>query len=295
MELIEILRQSPAAFAAAAGLVGLMVGSFLNVVIHRLPRMMDAELAADCAWLANPAAEPAARARYNLLTPRSACPACGMPIGALQNVPVVSWLVLRGRCAGCRAPISVRYPLVEAATSLLSAGVAWRFGFGWEAAGALAVTWTLVALTGIDLDTQQLPDVLTLPLTWLGLLAAATLGRGPGPLPVDLHAAVFGATFGYLSLWTVQAGYGLLTGREGMGRGDFKLLAALGAWMGWRMLLPIVLLSSLAGAVIGVGMILLRGHDRRAPIPYGPFLAVAGWLAMMFAPELVQPWWPLAR
>jgi leader peptidase (prepilin peptidase)/N-methyltransferase len=295
VELIDILRQSPAAFAAAAGLVGLLVGSFLNVVIHRLPKMMDAGFADDCAFLANPEAEPAARPRYNLVAPRSACPACAAPITALQNIPVVSWLLLRGRCAGCRAPISARYPIVEAATGALSAWVAWRFGWSVEAASGLAITWTLVALAGIDLDTQQLPDVLTLPLMWLGLLAAATLGRGPGPLPVDLHSAVWGAAAGYLSLWSVYWGAKLLTGREGMGYGDFKLLAALGAWLGWRMLLPVVLLSSLAGAVIGIAMILLRGHDRRAPIPYGPFLAVAGWLTMMFAAELVQPWWPLAR
>ena len=295
MELIEILRLSPAAFAAGALIVGLLVGSFLNVVIHRLPKMMDAALADDCAMLANPEAEPAPRPAYNLVTPRSACPACGTPIGALQNIPVVSWLVLRGRCAGCRAPISARYPIVEALTGVLSGWVAWRFGWGWEAAAGLCVTWTLIALAGIDLDTQHLPDVLTLPLMWLGLLAAAMLGRGPGPLPVDLLSAVFGAAAGYLSLWTIYWGARLITGREGMGYGDFKLLAALGAWMGWPMLLPIVLLSSLAGAVIGIGLILFRGHDRRIPIPYGPFLAVAGWLAMMFAPELIQPWWPLAR
>ncbi len=295
MELIEILRLSPAAFAAAALVVGLLVGSFLNVVIHRLPKMMDAALAGDCAMLANPDAEPAQTPTYNLVTPRSACPGCGAPIGALQNIPVVSWLVLRGRCAGCQAPISARYPIVEAVTGVLSAWVAWHFGWGWEAAGGLAVTWTLVALAGIDLDTQHLPDMLTLPLMWLGLLAAAILGRGPGPLPVDLHSAVYGAVAGYLSLWTIYWAALLLTGREGMGYGDFKLLAALGAWLGWRMLLPIVLLSSLAGAVIGIAMILFRGHDRRVPIPYGPFLAVAGWLAMMFAPELIQPWWPLAR
>lgn len=295
MELIEILRQSPAAFAAVAGLLGLLVGSFLNVVIHRLPRMMDAALADECACLANPEAEPPARPRYNLLTPRSACPGCGAAITATQNIPVFSWLLLRGRCAGCRAPISVRYPIVEAATGALSAAVAWRFGWGWEAAGGLAVTWTLIALSGIDFDTQQLPDVLTLPLMWLGLLAAAILGRGPGPLPVDLASAVYGAAAGYLSLWSIYWGAKLLTGREGMGYGDFKLLAALGAWLGWRMLLPIVLLSSLAGAAIGIALIMLRGHDRRVPIPYGPFLAIAGWLTMMFAPELVQPWWPLAR
>ncbi len=295
MELIELLRQSPAAFAAAAGLLGLLVGSFLNVVIHRLPRMLDAEWRADCAALTDPDAPPPESPRYNLLAPRSACPGCGAPITALQNIPVVSWLALRGRCAGCRAPISVRYPIVEAATGALSALVAWHFGWGWEAIFGLVLTWTLLALTGIDLDTQLLPDGLTLPLMWLGLLAAAYLGRGAAPFPVDLKSSVLGAAFGYLCLWSVYQGFRLATGKEGMGYGDFKLLAALGAWLGWQMLLPVVLLSAASGAIVGIGLMVLGRHRREVPIPFGPYLAAAGWLVMMWAPELVAPWWSLGR
>jgi leader peptidase (prepilin peptidase) / N-methyltransferase len=294
VEVVALLRSSPALFAAVAGLLGLLVGSFLNVVIHRLPKIMEAEWRAQCAELAGGEATAAAPA-YNLVTPRSACPACGAPITALQNIPLLSWLVLGGRCAACRAPIPVRYPLVELATALLSAAAAWRFGFGWEGAAALVVTWTLIALTGIDLDRQLLPDSLTLPLLWLGLIAAAFLGRGAATLPVDLKSAVLGAVFGYLSLWSVYHLFRLATGKEGMGYGDFKLFAALGAWLGWQMLLPVILFSAASGAILGVLLIVLRRHDRHVPIPFGPYLAVAGWLVMMWARELVAPWWLLAR
>ena len=298
MEAIDLWRSSPALFAASAGVLGLLVGSFLNVVIHRLPRIMEAEWRAQCAELATADAPPAPVAAapvYNLVTPRSACPACGAQITALQNVPLVSWLVLRGRCARCRAPISARYPLVELATAVLSATVAWRFGLGWDGACALVITWTLVALTGIDLDTQLLPDSLTLPLLWLGLLAAAYLGRGVATVPVDLKSAVLGAAFGYLSLWIVYHLFRLATGKEGMGYGDFKLFAALGAWLGWQMLLPVILLSAASGAILGVLLIVLRRHERNTPIPFGPYLAVAGWLVMMWPHRLVAPWWALAR
>ena len=302
MELIELMRQSPALFSVGAGLVGLIVGSFLNVVIHRLPRMMEAEWRAQCAEIAAAAvsgaaapAAPAAAPRYDLVTPRSACPACGAPIRALENIPVVSWLALRGRCARCRAPISARYPIVELATSALSAAVAWHFGFGVETACGLLITWSLIALTVIDLDTQLLPDGLTLPLMWAGLVAAAYLGRGAATIPVDLKSAVLGAAFGYLSLWSVYHLFRLATGKEGMGYGDFKLLAALGAWLGWPMLLPVVLLSAGTGAVVGVLLILLRRHQREVPIPFGPYLAAAGWLVMMWAPQLVAPWWSVGR
>ncbi len=295
MELIEILRQSPAVFATTAGLIGLLVGSFLNVVIHRTPRMMEAAWRADCAALDNPNVAPPPVPTYNLMTPRSACPGCSAPITALQNIPVLSWLALRGRCACCKAPISIRYPIVELATGLLSALVAWHFGWGWEAGCAITVTWTLIALTGIDLDTQLLPDGLTLPLMWLGLLAAAYLGRGAAPLPVDLKSSVLGAAFGYLSLWTVYQGFRLVTGKEGMGYGDFKLLAALGAWLGWQMLLPVVLLSAVTGAIVGIALMVFKRHGRDVPIPFGPYLAAAGWLVMMWAPQLVAPWWALSR
>jgi leader peptidase (prepilin peptidase)/N-methyltransferase len=301
VEFVALLRSSPAFFTACATALGLLIGSFLNVVIHRLPKMMEAEWRAQCAELAagdapaTPVATPVAAPVYNLVTPRSACPSCGAPITALQNVPVLSWLALRGRCARCRAPISVRYPLVELATGVLSAAVAWRFGFGWDGGLALVLTWTLIALTGIDLDTQLLPDNLTLPLLWLGLLAAAYLGRGAATVPVDLQSAVLGAVFGYLSLWSIYHLFRLVTGKEGMGYGDFKLYAALGAWLGWQMLLPVILLAAASGAVIGILLILLRRHAREVPIPFGPYLAIAGWLVMMWPHALVSPWWHLAR
>ena len=297
MELIALLRGSAALYAACAGLLGLLIGSFLNVVIHRLPKIMEAEWRAQCAELAAaPAPAPVVAApAYNLVTPRSACPKCGAPITALQNIPVLSWLALGGRCARCREPISARYPLVELATGALSALVAWRFGFGWDGGCALVITWTLIALTGIDLDTQYLPDSLTQPLLWLGLLAAAYLGRGAAAVPVDLRSAVLGAAFGYASLWSVYQLFRLVTGKEGMGYGDFKLYAALGAWLGWQMLLPVILLSAASGALLGLSLIALRRHQRGVPIPFGPYLAVAGWLVMMWPHELVSPWWRLAR
>lgn len=330
MEIVVAFRELPALFALVAGVVGLLVGSFLNVVIHRLPKMMEREWREQCAELAaddaaagtresasdapaismpglvrgSAGAEAAASAaptdaspppRYNLLVPRSACPSCGAPISALQNVPVISWLALRGRCANCHAPISVRYPLVELATGALSALVAWHFGWGWEAGFALVITWFLIAMTGIDVDTQLLPDQLTLPLMWGGLLAAAYLGRGTETIPVDLTSAVLGAAFGYLSLWSVYHLFRLATGKEGMGYGDFKLFAALGAWLGWQMLLPVILFSAASGAVIGIALIALRRHGRDVPMPFGPYLAIAGWLVMMYAPQLVSPWWALAH
>jgi len=298
MELVEVLRAEPWLFALSAGLFGLLAGSFLNVVIHRLPKMLEREWRADCAALDAPAPdapEPAAEPLYNLVVPRSACPACGAPITALQNIPVVSWLVLRGRCAKCRAPISVRYPLVELTTALLSALVAWHFGWGWETACALPITWLLIAMTGIDIDTKLLPDSLTLPLLWAGLVAAAYLGRGTATIPVDLKSAVLGAVFGYLSLRGVYHLFRLIMGKEGMGFGDFKLFAAFGAWLGWQMLLPVILFAAVTGSVIGIVLIVLGQRDRQAEIPFGPYLAASGWLVMMWAPVLVAPWWQLGR
>jgi leader peptidase (prepilin peptidase)/N-methyltransferase len=227
--------------------------------------------------------------RFNLSTPRSACPACKTPIKPVHNIPVLSWLVLRGRCAACRAPISVRYPAVELATGLLSAWTAWHFGFGATACCAVAVTWALIALTGIDMDHQLLPDSITLPLLWAGLLAAITLGPTPGvALPVSPKDAIIGAAAGYLSLWLVFHAFRLVTGKEGMGYGDFKLFAALGAWMGWKILPLVILLAAGTGACLGVLMIVLRGRDRAAPMPFGPYLAAAGWLAMLYGPQLVE-------
>jgi leader peptidase (prepilin peptidase)/N-methyltransferase len=225
---------------------------------------------------------------FNLSMPPSACPACKAPIKAWQNIPVLSWLALRGRCAACQARISIRYPLVELITGLLSAGVAWHFGFGAAAFCALFITWTLVALTGIDIDHQLVPDNLTLPLMWAGLLAAIVLGPSAGiALPTSARDAIMGASSGYLSLWLVFHAFKLVTGKEGMGYGDFKLFAALGAWLGWKVLPLIILLAAATGAALGIFMIVTRGRDRAAPMPFGPYLAAAGWLAMMYGDSLV--------
>ena len=251
--LVEAFAGSPALLAGAALLPALLVGSFLNVVIHRVPIMLDREWRAQADDLAG--REPAKLEPYNLVVPRSACPACQAPITALQNVPVVSWLALRGRCANCGTAISARYPLVELLTGLMSAGVAWKFGFGGPLLAALVLTWYLVGLTFIDLDTQLLPDSMTLPLLWIGLtLSLWAADNGGAAVPVDTRTAVIGAVAGYLSLWSVFWLFKLATGKEGMGYGDFKLLAALGAWLGWKMILPIVLIASLIGAVVGIAM-----------------------------------------
>lgn len=286
-----MLAQSPALLTVAAALLGLIVGSFLNVVIYRLPVMLDRQWRRDCAELQGVSSGPAAGQGepFNLLVPRSACPSCHTQIRALHNIPVLSWLLLRGRCASCGAPIGVRYPLVELFCGLLTALAVWRFGYGPQAACALLITWYLIALTFIDLDHQLLPDSLTLPLLWLGLLASLTGWSAPGlNLPVTPQAAIIGAAAGYLSLWSVYHLFRLLTGKEGMGYGDFKLLAAFGAWLGWRMLLPIVLLAALVGALVGIGLIVARRHHRGMPIPFGPFLAAAGWIAMLWGPQIVS-------
>lgn len=270
----------PAVFALAAGVLGLIVGSFLNVVIHRLPIMMERDWAAQCAELrgeAPPVFEPLSLAR-----PRSRCPRCGHAITAVENIPVLSWLLLRGRCKGCAAPISFRYPLVEALTGLLFAFAAWHFGFAAAGLGALVFLAALVALTGIDFDTQLLPDDITLPLLWLGL-ALNALG-----VYTDLKSAVIGAMAGYLSLWAVYWSFKLITGKEGMGYGDFKLLAALGAWLGWQVLPLTVLLSSLVGAVVGIALMVIARHGRNVPIPFGPYLAAAGAIALFWGKPLTH-------
>jgi leader peptidase (prepilin peptidase)/N-methyltransferase len=283
---IELLSASAPLFAAVVFLFGLLVGSFLNVVIHRLPLMLERGWRREC--LALDGKEPPAEAPYNLIVPRSACPACKAPIRALHNIPLVSWLLLKGRCGSCNARISARYPIVELLTALLSAAVALKFGLSWSTVAALVLTWFLIALACIDIDTQLLPDNLTLPLLWLGLLMALLLPAAEGTrLPVDLASAVTGAVAGYLSLWSVYQLFRLLTGKEGMGFGDFKLLAALGAWLGWQMLLPIVIGAAGVGAVVGIAAIVLKARDKGVPMAFGPYLAAAGWLALMFGPELV--------
>jgi len=277
------LAHSPVFLAFAVLLLGLCVGSFLNVVVHRLPLMLERDWRRECRSLLSLDPEPET-APLSLVAPRSRCPSCQAPIKAWHNIPVVSWIALRGRCAACAAPISAQYPLVEAACGALSLACALKFGWSPALAGALLLTWALLALTMIDLRTQLLPDSITLPLLWAGLLLSlfAVFTR-PAP-------AIIGAAAGYLSLWSVYHVFRLVTGKEGMGYGDFKLLAALGAWFGWQALPLIVLLSSLAGAVIGLGLIALRRHDRNVPIPFGPFLAAAGWLMLIAGPELTQAW-----
>jgi len=282
-----LLFASTPVFIGVVFVLGLLVGSFLNVVIHRVPIMLERSWRQECLVLDGK--EPPAQPHYDLIRPRSACPGCKAPITALQNVPVVSWLVLRGRCASCRQPIAGRYPLVELFTALLSALVAARFGPSWTTAAALLLTWFLVALAFIDIDTQLLPDNMTLPLLWLGLLAALLLPAvDGGRLPVDLRSAVIGAIAGYLCLWCVYQLFKLLTGKEGMGYGDFKLLAALGAWMGWQMLLPIVICAAGVGALVGVAAILLGQRAKGVPMAFGPYLAAAGWLMLMYGPPLVD-------
>jgi leader peptidase (prepilin peptidase) / N-methyltransferase len=272
--------------ALVAGVVGLCIGSFLNVVIHRLPKMLDREWRAQCAELAGEAlpADPA----YNLIAPRSQCPACGHRISALENIPVVSFLVLRGHCSACAAPISVRYPLVELLTGALTVAAVLRFGVTPATAAACAFLWSLVALTFIDFDTQLLPDSITLPLLWGGLLANVA-GLVPG---VTLRDAVIGSIVGYLALWTIYWLFKLIRGKEGMGYGDFKLLSAIGAWLGWQMLPLVILLSSLVGAVIGIALVVFKGRDHRIPLAFGPYLAIAGAIALFFGRSLVALYLP---
>ena len=282
MPLIAIVLSNPLIFIPCAALLGLCVGSFLNVVIHRLPKMMERQWRAECAELAGGDQVSLPAERYNLVVPRSACPSCGHRITALENIPLLSWLALRGKCSACGTRISARYPAVEALTAALSAYVAWHFGFGLAAAGALLFTWAMIALTFIDLDTCYLPDSITLPLLWLGLLL--NLNGTFAPLP----AAVIGAAAGYLSLWAVYWAFKWATGKEGMGYGDFKLLAAIGAWLGWQMLPLTILLSSLVGAVIGISLIVFAGRGRSVPIPFGPYLAIAGMIALLHGPALTR-------
>jgi leader peptidase (prepilin peptidase)/N-methyltransferase len=276
----------PAVFASFSLVLGLCIGSFLNVVIHRLPKMMEREWQEQCAELRNeePPALPAEHGIYNLLRPRSHCPKCNHAITALENIPVVSWAFLRGRCSECKTRISARYPLVELLTGLASAGAALHFGFGFAALGAMFFLWCMIALTFIDFDTQLLPDSITLPLLWAGLLL--NLGGGF----VDLKSSVIGAAAGYLSLWSVYWMFKLATGKEGMGYGDFKLLAAIGAWLGWAMLPLVILLSSMVGAVVGISLIVLARHGRNVPIPFGPYLAAGGVVAMFWGQQLTRTW-----
>jgi leader peptidase (prepilin peptidase)/N-methyltransferase len=357
-ELNEVMAATPALVAGVVFVLSLLVGSFLNVVIHRLPIMLDREWKAQAremlAEVPSPQPSPAEcgrgseepspglrctspadagevqeqelepssalRAtspasaeeveeqepspglrptspaepgevqdeRYNLLVPRSRCPHCNVEIKAHQNIPVLSYLLLGGKCANCGTRISPRYPIVELVTALLSTAVALKFGWHWQTIAALVFTWSLIALTVLDLDHTILPDVITLPLLWLGLLASLAWHNGlTPPAPVDTHSAVVGAIAGYLSLWSVYWAFKLLTGKEGMGYGDFKLFGALGAWLGWQMLPLVLLFSAFTGAIVGIALIVVRGRDRNVPMPFGPYLAAAGWIALMWGPQIM--------
>ena len=275
-----ILPESLGGLAAIAGLLGLCVGSFLNVVIHRLPKMMEQEWQAQCAELRGEPASTAAN--LSLAKPRSRCPDCGHQITSMENIPVLSYLLLKGKCAGCGTSISARYPIIEVFTAVLSAYAAWHFGPKLQTVGALLLLWFLIALAAIDFDTQLLPDAITLPLLWLGLVFNLM------DTYVDLPAAVVGAMAGYLALWTVFWLFKLATGKEGMGYGDFKPLAALGAWLGWQMLPTIILLSSVVGAVVGITLIVVARRGRNIPIPFGPYLAAAGGIALFWGPQLTR-------
>ena len=281
MLVVQYLAANPPVLLVFTALLGLVVGSFLNVVIYRLPKMMEREWRDQCDELVHGESSGKQRPAFNLVVPRSRCPGCGHTIRAIENIPVLSYLVLRGRCAECGWRIPWRYPGVELLTAVLSVIVVWHFGLGIESAGGLLLTWALIALAFIDFDTQFLPDAITLPFLWLGLLFNLD------DTFATTRASIIGAVAGYLVLWSVFHLFRLATGKEGMGYGDFKLLAMFGAWLGWTALPVIVVLSSLVGAIVGISMIALRGHDRNVPIPFGPYLAIAGWIALLWGDWLL--------
>ncbi|ABE50492.1 prepilin peptidase [Methylobacillus flagellatus] len=277
---LDALRDNPALFITCSALLGLMVGSFLNVVIYRLPRMM--ELAWHAERLEAEGQPQTEQARYNLITPRSRCPHCQHAITALENIPIISYMMLGGKCRQCKTAISPRYPLVELLTATLTGLASWHFGYSSLAVASWLIIFALIALTFIDLDTHLLPDDITLPLLWAGLLFNLDHGF------TDISSAVIGAAAGYLVLWSVYWLFKLITGKEGMGYGDFKLLAALGAWFGWQLLPAVILLSSVAGSIIGIGLIVLTKHGRETPIPFGPYLALGGIAALFCGEQLSQ-------
>ena len=280
MPFSNILRAEPTFFVTFSVILGLMVGSFLNVVIHRLPKMMEREWHNNCLELQGK--DVPEQPKYTIVTPRSACPTCGHNIGAMENIPIVSYLILGGKCKGCKTGISMRYPLIEALTGALIGAVAYKYGYTYTTLFAWIYVLALITLTFIDLDTQLLPDDITLPLLWLGLLFNLNIGF------TDLKSAVIGAMLGYLILWAVYWAFKLVTGKEGMGYGDFKLLGAIGAWFGWQLLPAVILLSSVVGAVIGIGMIIFKGKTGGTAIPFGPFLALGGIAALFFGRQLAS-------
>lgn len=288
MNLATYLTTNPTAFIAVAALFGLVIGSFLNVVIYRLPVMLSARWERECADMTGKEV-PGDSKPFNLCHPHSTCPHCGHRIRAWENIPVLSWLALRGQCANCHKPISLRYPAIELLAGALAALVAWRYGYGAQALMLIVLAWALIALTFIDVDHQLLPDVIVLPFVWLGLLINTQA------VFASLPDAVIGAVAGYLSLWLVFHAFKLLTGKEGMGYGDFKLFALFGAWLGWQLLPLIILLASLVGAIVGIVMIAALGRDRRLPIPFGPYLCAAGLLAALWGHDLTAWYLQFAR
>lgn len=280
MSFLSILQDSPVFFVSCTTILGLMIGSFLNVVIYRLPEMMKRNWLQQCAEFQGEAIQTLPE--FNLFTPRSTCIHCGHKITAWENIPIISYLFLRGRCSQCHTRISPRYPIVEAATAIISGFVAWHFGYGFVALTALIFVWSLIALAAIDLDTQLLPDDITLPLLWIGLLVNINHGF------TDIQSAVIGAIAGYLSLWSIYWCFKLITGKEGMGYGDFKLLAAIGAWLGWSMLPLVILFSSLVGALVGMGLILTAKLNKNIPIPFGPYLVGGALIALFWGEQLIH-------
>ena len=279
----ELFTQAPMVFIAVAFAFALMIGSFLNVVIYRLPLMMQRDWREQCDEVSKEPAPDLPDGKFNLVVPRSRCPSCGAAIKAWQNIPVLSYLLLGAQCANCQKSISVRYPLVETLTAILAAICAWHFGFGWEALMAIGLSFALVAISLIDADHQIIPDSIVIPLMWVGLIMSLLHPlTGADTLFIAPQDAIVGAVAGYLSLWSVYQLFKLVTGKEGMGYGDFKLLAALGAWLGWQALPTIILMSAVVGAIIGIALIVFRGRDRQIPIPFGPYLAAAGWITMLW-------------
>ncbi len=263
-------------------IIGAFIGSFLNVVIHRIPVMLERQWKSECQELLNPETDTPSLPKYNLSVPRSHCPACNHQVKVIENIPIISYLFLRGKCSNCGIKISPQYPFVELLTAILTTFIMLKFGFSIQALGGVIFTWFLIALSGIDIKTQLLPDDLTFPFVWLGIIFNLFTTY------TDLTSSVLGAIFGYLTLWSVFHLFKLITGKEGMGYGDFKLLAALGAWLGWQSLPLILLFSSAVGAVIGIFMIVSKLQERSQPIPFGPYLAVAGWIAMLYGNQLIS-------
>ncbi len=279
-EISTLLAQNSTLFITISVILGLLVGSFLNVVIYRMPKIMEREWHNNCLELQG--MEIPEQPKFSISKPRSACPHCGHQITALENIPVISYLFLQGKCSSCKAKISPRYPLIEALTGLLIGLVSWKFGYSSLTVFAWVFTFALITLTFIDFDTQLLPDDITLPLLWLGLFVNLNTGFA------TLKSAVIGAIAGYLILWSIYWTFKLVTGKEGMGYGDFKLLAAIGAWFGWQLLPAVILLSSIVGVIIGVGLIIYAKRGREVPMPFGPFLALGGIAALFFGPQLAS-------